>query len=485
MNTSKTMNDMIIALSSEYRKVVLLTLEKVECDETMHEEIMEKWDSLVNDIATNVLPILKLNATKGKRTKKAKKSGPKRPKSGYIFFCQEKRSEVREANPDMKATDITKELGMMWNEIKETDEASEYIQLAKDDKIRYNEEVENAPPKSDDEGQEEPKAKRTKKVKKSGPKRPKSAYIFFCQEKRSEVKEANPDMKPTEITSELGRLWSKIKDTNKASKYTDLSKGDKKRYENEGQNEVSDGETKNEEKKKKSKKKLPKKKEDVNEKKQKKATTAYNLFCQEKMQEMEEEFPELKKKDIKVKLSAMWKKMKETDKEAVQDYNVRVRINDEDDDEVDMSVPPFTEDDDEIDMSGPPFVVEEEEQIDMSGPPFVVEEEYEDKKIEEEVEEELVEEEDLEDEEVVTEEDPELVGAKSLLEYLNSIKTEKATKGYKFNKDDFIEITEGFKYSDEITEEVNKFNKSKSKTLSVSILESLITLTQETIESYD
>jgi hypothetical protein len=203
------------------------------------------------------------------------------------------------------------------------------------------------------------------------------------------------------------------------------------------------------------------------------------------MQEMEEEFPELKKKDIKVKLSAMWKKMKETDKEAVQDYNVRVRINDEDDDEVDMSVPPFTEDDDEIDMSGPPFVVEEEEQIDMSGPPFVVEEEYEDKKIEEEVEEELVEEEDLEDEEVVTEEDPELVGAKSLLEYLNSIKTEKATKGYKFNKDDFIEITEGFKYSDEITEEVNKFNKSKSKTLSVSILESLITLTQETIESYD
>ena len=482
MNTSKTMNDMIIALSSEYRKVVLLTLEKVECDETMHEEIMEKWDSLVNDIATNVLPILKLNATKSKRTKKAKKSGPKRPKSGYIFFCQEKRSEVKEANPDMKATDITKELGMMWNEIKETDEASEYMQLAKDDKIRYNEEVENAPKLSDDEGQEEPKAKRTKKVKKSGPKRPKSAYIFFCQEKRSEVKEANPDMKPTEITSELGRLWSKIKDTNKAIKYTDLSKGDKKRYEgeNEGENEVSDGETKNEEKKKKPKKKLPKKKEDVNEKKQKKATTAYNLFCQEKMQEMEEEFPELKKKDIKVKLSDMWKEMKENDKEAVQDYNVRVRINDEDDDEVDMSVPPFTEDDEvqsEIDMSGPPFVVEEEEQIDMSGPPFVVEEEYEDKKIEEE---ELVEEEDLEEEE-----DPELVGAKSLLEYLNTIKTEKATKGYKFNKDDFIEITEGFKYSDEITEEVNKFNKSKSKTLSVSILESLISLTQETIESYD
>ncbi len=46
-----------------------------------------------------------------------------------------------------------------------------------------------------------------KKKDPNAPKKPLSAYMFFCAEHREEVKTANPDFKATQITSELGRLW--------------------------------------------------------------------------------------------------------------------------------------------------------------------------------------------------------------------------------------------------------------------------------------
>ena len=63
------------------------------------------------------------------------------------------------------------------------------------------------------------KGKKEKKPKKEGPPRKKSAYLLFCQDKRPEVKEQNPEWKQQQIISELGRLWNLAKENGEADKY--------------------------------------------------------------------------------------------------------------------------------------------------------------------------------------------------------------------------------------------------------------------------
>jgi len=64
---------------------------------------------------------------------------------------------------------------------------------------------------------------------KNGVKRPTSAYIYFSNAKREEVKAANPDMAPKDIMRELGAMWKALND--KAKKpFLDMAAKDKQRY---------------------------------------------------------------------------------------------------------------------------------------------------------------------------------------------------------------------------------------------------------------
>ena len=74
------------------------------------------------------------------------------------------------------------------------------------------------------------------KVKKdpNAPKRPRSSYIYFCNDKRSEIKEANPEMSPQAMSKELGRMWSEdYADEEKRKKWNKLAAKDKTRYDTE------------------------------------------------------------------------------------------------------------------------------------------------------------------------------------------------------------------------------------------------------------
>lgn len=61
----------------------------------------------------------------GKRKKTAKKkkdpNAPKRSKSAYMFFCEDKRAEVKGKNPELKMTDISKKLAELWRAIEASD----------------------------------------------------------------------------------------------------------------------------------------------------------------------------------------------------------------------------------------------------------------------------------------------------------------------------------------------------------------------------
>ncbi|GBF95760.1 hypothetical protein Rsub_08196 [Raphidocelis subcapitata] len=76
----------------------------------------------------------------------------------------------------------------------------------------------------------EPKAKKEKDP--NAPKRALGAYMFFSKLKRDEIKAKNPSYGVTDIAKELGAAWKLLGEKEK-SKYEDMAKKDKERYEKE------------------------------------------------------------------------------------------------------------------------------------------------------------------------------------------------------------------------------------------------------------
>ena len=74
--------------------------------------------------------------------KKAKKAdGPKKPKSGFMFYSQERRVTLKEEQPTLKITDASKVIGAEWKALSETDK-QKYQDLSEADRKRYAEEKE-------------------------------------------------------------------------------------------------------------------------------------------------------------------------------------------------------------------------------------------------------------------------------------------------------------------------------------------------------
>lgn len=101
-----------------------------EQDKERYKEEMTKYreESKTDDIS-NISTIE--NDKKLKKTKKEKLNNEdsdkkeKRPLSSYMMFTQAKREEVKEKNPGIKPTEISKVLGKMWKEMGE-DEKNVY-----------------------------------------------------------------------------------------------------------------------------------------------------------------------------------------------------------------------------------------------------------------------------------------------------------------------------------------------------------------------
>ena len=311
MNT-QTMN--------EYVQVFLL--------EHGSEELLETWNEQENQEEFS-----KLNpkVSKTKTTKKMKDPNkPKRGKSSYLFFCAENRSKVKaELGENAKATEVTSALGAKWNELKNSTKASDkkkvqkYEAEAQADKERYEAEMTDYEPPSEDELAEIKGTKKRKSATKdpNKPKRGKSSYLFFCAENRSKVKaELGEDAKATEVTSALGAKWNELKKSTKASdkkkiqKYEAEAQSDKERYESEiaQYDPPSDEEIMIAKKTKK----LPSEKKTSEKKTSEKKTTTrkptgYSLFCKEHREDVKEDYPDMSATEITKVLADMWKDLEE------------------------------------------------------------------------------------------------------------------------------------------------------------------------------
>lgn len=143
--------------------------------------------------------------------------------------------------------------------------------------------------------------KSKKEDKENLPKKNKSAYLYFCEAERGNVKKKYPEISNKEIISKLAELWNKIKDDeNKIKIFKDLAIEDKERY-----NQEMSG-TQVEKKTRKTSKKTvdgPKKN-----------SSAYIHFCNEMRSVCKDENPDVDNKTIMKVLGDKWKSLDEDGK---------------------------------------------------------------------------------------------------------------------------------------------------------------------------
>jgi hypothetical protein len=251
----------------------------------------------------------RLKTVLNKKVKVKDPNAPKRGKSAYLFFCEKYRGHVKDTmGENVKATEVTCELGKNWNEMK-TDksrvkEIKQLEAMAKKDKERYQSEKDKYTPPVD--------IKKSNNLK--GPKRTKSAYLFFCQDKRSNVKDSlGENVKATEVTRELGKLWNEAKANKKIDKYEKQAAKDKERYQKEKEKFSQNVETQVVEEEV-----LQEEDEivegDVAVAKQKRKPNGYQVFCSTHRSEYKKRFSQSKPLEITKKLSVAWKKLSDDDK---------------------------------------------------------------------------------------------------------------------------------------------------------------------------
>jgi hypothetical protein len=163
--------------------------------------------SLVNDQITQDALKGVLAKLKTVKSTTKKEGGSTRNKSAYLYCCAHFRKSVKEMNPDMSPQEITKLLGKKWETISKSTEGADkdlfdkFTQIAKEDKERYELE---SPKISKPKTEKKPKAE-----KKPTKKRGKSAWVVFCDIKRSDVKEKlGAAATNQQVMFELGQMWA-------------------------------------------------------------------------------------------------------------------------------------------------------------------------------------------------------------------------------------------------------------------------------------
>ncbi|EIE80940.1 hypothetical protein G6F46_010763 [Rhizopus delemar] len=109
------------------------------------QEIHKAIDQLAGSLHhfTNLLfgtsPVEKADHVNKKKKVEKDPNAPKRNLSSYMLYSQAVRPKVAAEHPDMKAIEIAKLVGEMWNKLSEKEKAP-YIKQAEKEKIRFEKE---------------------------------------------------------------------------------------------------------------------------------------------------------------------------------------------------------------------------------------------------------------------------------------------------------------------------------------------------------
>ncbi|EPY41254.1 high mobility group protein B3 [Angomonas deanei] len=122
-----------------------------------------------------------------------------------------------------------KEAAELWKNLGESEKAK-YLNMAAEDKKRFDREVEAFKAKGGVMVRGSKKEAKVKKAKKdpNAPKRAKNAYMFFATEFRTK----HPELSMIEQTKAAGEAWRNLADDAKKP-YEAMAAKDRERYENE------------------------------------------------------------------------------------------------------------------------------------------------------------------------------------------------------------------------------------------------------------
>lgn len=186
--------------------------------------LVEAWDLICQKVDSAV------DASKKSIAKKDTSSvdlppAPKRPPSAYIIFCSATRPTL--AGQQLSLGESSRRLSQLWYDLPKA-EKEKFEMEASQRKEAYEEEKQSWK----EECQRLLGGKPIKPIKGSPKaivvKRPKNAFLFFCQDKRPEVSQNLKSL--GDVQKELALLW---RETSDRSQYERLAAEDKERYERE------------------------------------------------------------------------------------------------------------------------------------------------------------------------------------------------------------------------------------------------------------
>jgi hypothetical protein len=163
-------------------------------------------------------------------------NAPRKPKSTYFQFTDDKRAEVKEQNPGKSATQISSIIAELWANLSDK-KKDKYKAKYEEKKAKYEEEMKHYNKPSDAElkalPENQPKVKVPKAKKPADyPKGAKNAYMFFAEDMRVLLEKEDPDMKYTEVKEIISELWKgEFLDAENRQVWTELAKEDKERFE--------------------------------------------------------------------------------------------------------------------------------------------------------------------------------------------------------------------------------------------------------------
>tara|TARA_B100000795_G_C22725166_1_gene409130 strand:- start:432 stop:851 length:420 start_codon:yes stop_codon:yes gene_type:complete len=110
-----------------------------------HKQIIERACMALNQTEKTQDLITLLLGEKMKLKYKKDPNKPKKPKSGFLFFCDEERGKLidkeRKKNKKIVIGNIAKELGNMWKKLSDTSK-KKYEEMKNKDQVRYSEAIE-------------------------------------------------------------------------------------------------------------------------------------------------------------------------------------------------------------------------------------------------------------------------------------------------------------------------------------------------------
>ena len=155
-------------------------------------------------------------------------SKPRGRITSYAFFVKTCKEEHERQHPGVKLDfkEFSKTCAAKWNSMV-PNEKRPFERMSEQDKIRYENEMASYIPPP---GEKKRKLKRARDP--NAPKRALSAFFFFCKSERPKILEITPNLKVSEVATELGRRWRNATTADKAM-YEANAMQDKVRYEQE------------------------------------------------------------------------------------------------------------------------------------------------------------------------------------------------------------------------------------------------------------